>query len=446
VKLCVIGTGYVGLVAGTCFAESGNDVVCVDIDAEKVARLQQGIVPIYEPGLEELIKRNVTEHRLAFSTDLRDAVRCSLICFIAVGTPQGEDGSADLAAVLAVAEGIADAMDGYRVVVDKSTVPVGTADRVRQVMAARTTHPFDVVSNPEFLKEGAAIDDFMKPDRVVIGSDSPRASELMQELYRPFVRTEHPILVMSAASAEMTKYAANSMLAARISLMNEFANLCERVGADVDDVRRGIGFDRRIGHHFLFPGVGYGGSCFPKDVKAVIRTAAEQGLDFRMLRAAEEVNERQKRTLVDKVAAHFGADLRGRRIAVWGLSFKPRTDDMREAPSIPIIDALLEAGAEVVAHDPEALREAYRVFGERIQYCRVNYDALRDADALLIVTEWNEFRRPDFARMREVMKQPVVFDGRNIFDPQKMRELGFTYYSVGRRPVRPLARADGDSR
>jgi len=317
---------------------------------------------------------------------------------------------------------------------------------VRQAMAARTTHPFDVVSNPEFLKEGAAIDDFMKPDRVVIGSDSPRASELMQELYRPFVRTEHPILVMSAASAEMTKYAANSMLAARISLMNEFANLCERVGADVDDVRRGIGFDRRIGHHFLFPGVGYGGSCFPKDVKAVIRTAAEQGLDFRMLRAAEEVNERQKRTLVDKVAAHFGADLRGRRIAVWGLSFKPRTDDMREAPSIPIIDALLEAGAEVVAHDPEALREAYRVFGERIQYCRVNYDALRDADALLIVTEWNEFRRPDFARMREVMKQPVVFDGRNIFDPQKMRELGFTYYSVGRRPVRPLARADGDSR
>jgi len=444
VKLCVIGTGYVGLVAGTCFAESGNDVICVDIDAEKVARLQQGIVPIYEPGLEELIKRNVAESRLAFSTDLRDAVRRSLICFIAVGTPQSEDGSADLAAVLAVAEGIADAMDGYRVIVDKSTVPVGTADRVRQAMAARTTHPFDVVSNPEFLKEGAAIDDFMKPDRVVIGSDSPRASELMQELYRPFVRTEHPILVMSAASAEMTKYAANSMLAARISLMNEFANLCERVGADVDDVRRGIGFDRRIGHHFLFPGVGYGGSCFPKDVKAVIRTAAEQGLDFRLLRAAEEVNERQKRTLVDKVAAHFGADLRGRRIAVWGLSFKPRTDDMREAPSIPIIEALLEAGAEVYAYDPEAMQEAHRVFGERIQYCRVNYDALRDADALLIVTEWNEFRRPDFARMREVMKQPVVFDGRNIFDPQKMRDLGFTYYSVGRRPVRPLASRSGD--
>ena len=445
-KLCVIGTGYVGLVAGTCFAESGNDVVCVDIDAEKVARLQQGVVPIYEPGLEELIKRNVAEHRLAFSTDLRDAVRRSLICFIAVGTPQGEDGSADLAAVLAVAEGIADAMDGYRVVVDKSTVPVGTADRVRQAMAARTTHPFDVVSNPEFLKEGAAIDDFMKPDRVVIGSDSPRASELMQELYRPFVRTEHPILVMSAASAEMTKYAANSMLAARISLMNEFANLCERVGADVDDVRRGIGFDRRIGHHFLFPGVGYGGSCFPKDVKAVIRTAAEQGLDFRMLRAAEEVNERQKRTLVDKVTAHFGADLRGRRIAVWGLSFKPRTDDMREAPSIPIIEALLDAGAAVYAHDPEALKEAHRVFGERIQYCRVNYDALHDADALLIVTEWNEFRRPDFARMREVMKQPVVFDGRNIFDPQKMRELGFTYYSVGRLPVRPAASGGGAGR
>jgi UDPglucose 6-dehydrogenase len=443
VKLCVIGTGYVGLVAGTCFAESGNDVICVDIDAEKVARLQQGIVPIYEPGLEELIKRNVAEGRLAFSTDLRDAVRRSVICFIAVGTPQGEDGSADLAAVLAVAEGIADAMDGYRVVVDKSTVPVGTADRVRQVMAARTTHPFDVVSNPEFLKEGAAIDDFMKPDRVVIGSDSPRAGELMQELYRPFVRTEHPILVMSAASAEMTKYAANSMLAARISLMNEFANLCERVGADVDDVRRGIGFDRRIGQHFLFPGVGYGGSCFPKDVKAVIRTAAANGLDFRMLRAAEEVNERQKRTLVDKVVAHFGPDLHGRRVAVWGLSFKPRTDDMREAPSITIVHALLDAGADVYAHDPEALHEAHRLFGDRIHYCRLNYDALRDADALLVVTEWNEFRRPDFQRMRELMKHPVVFDGRNIYDPKKMRDLGFTYYSVGRPPVQPT-RPGGD--
>jgi UDPglucose 6-dehydrogenase len=437
VKLCVVGTGYVGLVAGTCFAESGNDVVCVDIDAEKVARLQQGIIPIYEPGLEELIKRNVAEGRLTFSTDLKSAVRHSLVCFIAVGTPPGQDGGADLAAVMHVAAEIARAMDGYRVIIDKSTVPVGTAARVRETVAAHTSHPFDVVSNPEFLKEGAAVDDFMKPDRVVIGSDSPKASDLMKELYSPFVRTERPIVIMSPASAEMTKYAANAMLAARISLMNEFANLCENVGADVDDVRRGVGFDRRIGHHFLFPGVGYGGSCFPKDVKAVIRSANEHGLDFRMLHAAEEVNERQKRTLVDKVKAHFGAHLRGKRFAVWGLAFKPRTDDMREAPAITIIEELLAAGAEVHAHDPEALTEARRLFADRVHYYRVNYDALEGADALLVVTEWNEFRRPDFDRMRRLMKQPLVFDGRNIYDPNEMRQRGFTYYSVGRPPVRP---------
>jgi UDPglucose 6-dehydrogenase len=437
VKLCVVGTGYVGLVAGTCFAESGNDVICVDIDAEKVARLQQGIIPIYEPGLEELIKRNVAEGRLSFSTDLKSAVRHSLVCFIAVGTPPGQDGGADLAAVMHVAAEIARAMDGYRVIVDKSTVPVGTAARVRETVATHTGHPFDVVSNPEFLKEGAAVDDFMKPDRVVIGTDSPKASDLMKELYSPFVRTERPIVIMSPASAEMTKYAANAMLAARISLMNEFANLCEKVGADVDDVRRGVGFDRRIGHHFLFPGVGYGGSCFPKDVKAVIRSANEHGLDFRMLRAAEEVNERQKRTLVDKVKAHFGAQLRGKRCAVWGLAFKPRTDDMREAPAITIIEELLAAGAEVHAHDPEALTEARRLFAHRVHYYRVNYDALDGADALLVVTEWNEFRRPDFDRMRRLMKQPLVFDGRNIYDPNEMRQRGFTYYSVGRHPVRP---------
>ncbi|HXQ20268.1 MAG TPA: UDP-glucose/GDP-mannose dehydrogenase family protein [Candidatus Acidoferrales bacterium] len=435
-KLCVVGTGYVGLVAGTCFAESGNDVVCVDIDAEKVARLQQGIVPIYEPGLEELIKRNVAEGRLSFTTNLQSAVRQSLVCFIAVGTPPGEDGGADLAAVMRVAGGIADAMDGYRVLVDKSTVPVGTAEQVRAVVAQRTSHPFDVVSNPEFLKEGAAVEDFMKPDRVVIGSDGARAIELMKELYAPFVRTERPIVVMSAASAEMTKYAANAMLAARISLMNEFANLCEKVGADVDDVRRGVGFDRRIGHHFLFPGVGYGGSCFPKDVKAVIRTAAAHGLDFRMLRAAEEVNERQKRTLADKAKAHFGPRLDGLRFAVWGLAFKPRTDDMREAPAIMVIEELLAAGGEVHTHDPEALTEARRVFGDRVFYHRVNYDALQGADALLVVTEWNEFRRPDFERMRRLMRQPVVFDGRNIYDPNVMRQHGFAYYSVGRHPIR----------
>jgi len=322
VKLCVVGTGYVGLVAGTCFAESGNDVICVDIDAEKIARLRRGEVPIYEPGLSELIRRNVEEGRLSFSTDLADAVRKSLICFIAVGTPQGDDGSADLSAVIRVAAEIGEAMDGYRVIVTKSTVPVGTAERIRQIIASRTAHPFDVVSNPEFLKEGAAIEDFMKPDRVVIGADSPRAIALMKELYEPFVRTEQPILVMSPASAEMTKYCANSMLAARISLMNEFANLCERVGANIDDVRRGVGFDRRIGQHFLFPGVGYGGSCFPKDVQAVIRTAEQHGLSFRILRAAQEVNERQKSALVEKVTQHFGDYLRGMRFAVWGIGLQ----------------------------------------------------------------------------------------------------------------------------
>ncbi|MBI4518315.1 MAG: UDP-glucose/GDP-mannose dehydrogenase family protein [Deltaproteobacteria bacterium] len=436
-KVCVVGTGYVGLVAGTCFAESGNDVICVDIDEDKIARLREGRVPIYEPGLEELIKRNVAEKRLSFSTELRDAVRRSLICFIAVGTPQGGDGGADLSAVMRVAAEIAEAMDGYRVIVDKSTVPVGTAERVRQVMASRTAHPFDVVSNPEFLKEGAAIEDFMKPDRVVIGSSSERATELMKELYGPFVRNENPILTMAPASAEMTKYAANAMLAARISLMNEIANLCERVGADVSDVRRGIGSDRRIGHHFLFPGVGYGGSCFPKDVKAVIRTAEAQGLDFAMLRAVEAVNERQKRTMVAKITQHFGEYLRGMRFAVWGLAFKPRTDDMREAPAVPVIEALLQAGADVHAHDPEALAEARKIFGERIKYHRVNYEALDHADALLIMTEWNEFRRPDFERMRQLMKHPVVFDGRNLYEPSEMRQLGFIYYSVGRLPVTP---------
>lgn len=436
-RLCVVGTGYVGLVAGTCFAESGNDVICVDIDAQKIDRLRQGIIPIYEPGLQELIKRNVAEGRLSFTTDLSGAVRQSLICYIAVGTPQGGNGAADLGAVIRVAAEIATAMDGYRVIVNKSTVPVGTADRVRQVVASRTSHPFDVVSNPEFLKEGAAIEDFMKPDRVVIGSESERAIELMKELYGPFVRTERPILIMSPASAEMTKYTANAMLAARISLMNEFANLCERAGADISDVRRGVGFDQRIGHHFLFPGVGYGGSCFPKDVKAIIRSAEENGLDFKLLRAVEEVNEGQKRTLVNKVMAHFGEYLRGMRFALWGLAFKPRTDDMREAPALTVIEALLAAGAEVHAHDPEALAEAQRIFGDRVHYHRVNYDALKDADAVLIVTEWNEFRRPDFARMRQLMRRPVVFDGRNIYDPNQMRELGFIYYSVGRRPVKP---------
>jgi UDPglucose 6-dehydrogenase len=358
-----------------------------------------------------------------------------LICFIAVGTPPDDDGSADASAVLKVAESIAVAMDGYRVVVNKSTVPVGMAERVRQVISVQTQHPFDVVSNPEFLKEGAAIDDFMKPDRVVIGSSSARAIDLMKELYSPFVRTERPILVMNAASAEMTKYAANAMLATRISLMNEIANLCERVGADVAEVRRGVGFDQRIGHHFLFPGVGYGGSCFPKDVKAIIHKAESEGLPFALLHAVEAVNEGQKRLLAHKVKEHFAGSLRGKRLAVWGLAFKPRTDDMREAPSIPLIETLLVEGAEVHAYDPEAAAEAERIFGDRIRYHRNNYDALDRADALIIVTEWNEFRRPDFERIRATMKIPVVFDGRNIFEPDEMRELGFTYYSIGRPAV-----------
>src|SRR5881275_540678 len=404
-KICVVGTGYVGLVAGTCFAESGNDVLCVDNVAAKIETLRQGHVPFYEPGLEELIRRNVNEARLAFSTDLADAVKKSLVCFIAVGTPSGADGAADLSAVMAVAGAIGRAMDGYRVIVAKSTVPIGTAGQIKQAVAAATRHPFDVVSNPEFLKEGAAIEDFMKPDRVVIGATSQRAIDHMRELYEPFVRTGNPILVMDNASAEMTKYAANALLATRISFMNEIANLCERVGADVDQVRRGIGYDRRIGHHFLFPGVGYGGSCFPKDVKAVIHSAREHGMEFALLNAVEDVNEGQKGRLVEKVVAEFGPDLRGRRFAVWGLAFKPRTDDMR-------------AAAAIAVHDPEALHEARKVFGERVTYHRVNYEALDGADALLIVTEWNEFRRPDFPRMKRLLRRPIIFDGRNLYEPE----------------------------
>jgi UDPglucose 6-dehydrogenase len=434
-KLCVIGTGYVGLVAGTCFAESGNDVICVDIDHRKITELRQGKVPIYEPGLEELIRRNTADGRLQFTTDLTVAVKQSMVCFIAVGTPADTDGSADVRMVLQAATDVARAMPGYRVIVIKSTVPVGTADRVWETMAAHTDHPFDVISNPEFLKEGAAVEDFLKPDRVVIGGSSERALSLLKELYAPFVRTENPILVMDNRSAEMTKYAANAFLATRISFINEVANLCEKVGADVAEVRRGIGFDRRIGHYFLFPGVGYGGSCFPKDVRAVIRTAEENGGDFSLLKVVEAINERQKRLLVEKVHARFGADLRGRKFAIWGLSFKPRTDDMREAPSLVIVEALLAAGAEVAVHDPEALTRAREFFGERISYHRVNYDALVGADALLIVTEWNEFRRPDFDRMRALMKSPIIFDGRNLYEPAVMQQEGFSYYPIGRAPV-----------
>jgi UDPglucose 6-dehydrogenase len=432
-KIAVVGTGYVGLVLGACLAENGNTVACVDKDEAKIRILKGGKIPIFEPGLEELVARNGHEERLSFTTDLQSAVRASDIVFIAVGTPQGEDGAADLQHVIGVAKEIGRAMDKYTVVVDKSTVPVGTAPKVRAAIAGETSQPFSVVSNPEFLKQGAAIEDFMKPDRVIIGIEEKddRAAIVMKELYGPFTRTGAPILTMSTASAELCKYAANSILATRISFMNEIANVCELLGADVDHVRKGIGSDRRIGASFLFPGVGYGGSCFPKDTQALLRSTADKGYDFRILRAVEEVNDRQKERLVDKIEQHFG-DLSGRTIAVWGLAFKPRTDDMREAPSIPIIERLLARGAKVKAYDPAAAPMARRVFNGRIALCEKSYDALAGADALAIITEWNEFREPDFAKMRSLMKAPVVFDGRNIYSPEHMRALGFTYFSIGR--------------
>jgi len=430
-RIAVVGTGYVGLVVGACLSENGNNVTCVDKDLGKIEMLRAGRMPIYEPGLEEMVRRNHGEERLAFTSDLPKAVGDSDIVFIAVGTPQGEDGSADLQHVLGVAGEIGRAITKYTVVVDKSTVPVGTAARVRGAIAAETTQPFSVVSNPEFLKQGAAIEDFMKPDRVVIGSDDERSAALMTELYGPFTRTGAPIMMMDTASAELSKYAANSILATRISFMNEIANVCELVGADVDQVRRAIGSDRRIGTSFLFPGVGYGGSCFPKDVKALVRSSRDKGYEFKILEAVETVNDSQKLRLVCKMQAHFG-ELKGRTIALWGLAFKPRTDDMREAPAIAIANRLLELGAEVRAYDPEATDTARRLFGERIALCERSYDALNGADALAVVTEWNEFREPDFKRIKQLLKSPVVFDGRNIYSPGHMRALGFTYFSIGR--------------
>jgi UDPglucose 6-dehydrogenase len=432
-KIAVVGTGYVGLVLGACLAENGNTVICVDKDESKVATLKAGKMPIYEPGLEELVRRNDHEERLSFTTDLPSAVRASEIVFIAVGTPQGEDGSADLQHVLTVARDVGRAMTRYTVVVDKSTVPVGTAKKVREAVATETTQPFSIVSNPEFLKQGAAIEDFMKPDRVVIGVEEKdeRAAAVMKELYGPFTRTGAPILTMSTSSAELCKYAANSILATRISFMNEVANVCELTGADVDDVRKAMGTDRRIGPSFLFPGVGYGGSCFPKDVKALLKFSLDKSYDFRILRAVESVNETQKERLVEKMERYF-TDLSGKTIALWGLAFKPRTDDMREAPAIAIIERLLARGATVKAYDPAAAPVAKAIFGHRIAVCDRSYDALTGADALAIVTEWNEFREPDFERMRTLLKAPVVFDGRNIYSPEHMRALGFTYFSIGR--------------
>lgn len=440
-KVAVIGSGYVGLVAGACFAESGNSVICVDIDEAKIEGLKQGIIPIYEPGLKEMVLRNSAEGRLTFTTDIEAAVQNSLVNFIAVGTPPGEDGSADLKYVLGVARSIGKYMKGFKVIVDKSTVPVGTADKVREAVqeeldARNVTLEFDVVSNPEFLKEGAAIDDFMKPDRVVIGTDNVRTAEIMKELYEPFMRKNNRLIVMDIRSAEMTKYAANAMLATRISFMNQIANLCEKMGADVAAVRDGIGSDSRIGYDFLFPGPGYGGSCFPKDVKALIKTAEESSYDFLLLKAVEEVNERQKEVLSAKVIKILGNSsnnpLAGRTIACWGLSFKPRTDDMREAPSLTIIENLLAAGAKVRAHDPEALKEARKFFGDRIEYSHNQYEILHGADALVIITDWSEYRTPDFDRILTDLKAPLLIDGRNLYKPERMKSAGFTYIPLGR--------------
>lgn len=430
-KICVIGTGYVGLVAGTCLAEMGNDVICVDKDKKKLDKLKKGIVPIYEPGLEELIKANVAEKRLTFTDNLDMAVKKSLVCFIAVGTPQGEDGSADLSAVYGVAESIAKSMDGYKVIVDKSTVPVGTAEKVSEIIKKNTKYEFDVVSNPEFLKQGAAVDDFLKPDRVVIGASSKKAFDIMQELYSTFLRTGNPIIHMDVKSAEMTKYAANSFLAVKISYINEIANICEKVGADVDMVRIGMCSDSRIGNKFLFPGLGYGGSCFPKDIKALIKTAKDYSCDHKMLNSADETNKEQRQIFIRKILNKFGQDLSGKTFAVWGLAFKPKTNDMREAPAITIINALLERGAKVVAYDPKAYDCAKEIFANKITYAKSSYEALKGADSLLMLTEWNEFRRPDFERILELMKTPVIFDGRNLYERTRLKAKGFEYFGVG---------------
>jgi UDPglucose 6-dehydrogenase len=437
-KVAIVGTGYVGLVTGTCFAEVGMDVTCIDIDQKKIDNLHKGILPIYEPGLDEMVKRNVEKKRLHFSTSLKDSIQGAEVVFIAVGTPPDEDGSADLKYVLAVAASVGEHMTHPLVIVTKSTVPVSTAEKVRKSLAEQLAKrgsnlDFYVASNPEFLKEGAAIDDFMKPDRIVVGVDRPEAEELMRKLYKPFLMNGHPIYFMDIPSAEMTKYAANAMLATKISFMNDIANLCEIMGADVNMVRKGIGSDTRIGTKFIYPGVGYGGSCFPKDVKALIKTAKENKYDMRILNAVENVNESQKEVLFDKVKNHFKGDLKGKKFALWGLSFKPKTDDMREAPSLVIIEKLLKAGASVVAYDPVAMEEAKHTLKNTIEYSLDMYDTLNGADALLIVTEWPEFRVPDFEEINKRLKEKTLFDGRNIFDPQDMKKIGYSYYCIGVR-------------
>lgn len=431
-KITVAGTGYVGLVAGACLADMGNSVICVDNNEEKIKALNNGIIPIYEPGLEELVKSNVNEKRLMFSCDLSLAVKTSDVCFIAVGTPQGEDGSCDLQYVLGVAKEIAQSMNGYKVIVDKSTVPVGTAEKVTEIIKQYSNHPFDVVSNPEFLKQGNAVEDFLKPDRVIIGSNSEQATAIMQDIYSPFFRTGNRIIVMDVKSAEMTKYAANSFLATKISFMNEIANLCEKVGADAEMVRVGISTDARIGNKFLFPGLGYGGSCFPKDVKALIKTGIENDCEMSIIRSADNVNKLQRLKFIEKILSHFDNNIKGLTIGIWGLAFKPKTDDMREAPAITIINSLLEKGAIIKAYDPKSYNCAKYYLGEKITYCNSSYEAIEMADCMLLLTEWNEFRRPDFDRVKSLMKSPIIFDGRNQYDSNRLKEKGFVYYSIGR--------------
>ena len=431
-KITVIGTGYVGLVAGACLADMGNEVICVDNDTNKINQLKNGVIPIYEPGLEELVKANSKEGRLSFSSDLDNAVKISQVCFIAVGTPQGEDGSADLKYVFDVAKSIAKAMNEYKVIVNKSTVPVGTAQKVEQIVKENTNHPFDVVSNPEFLKQGNAVDDFLHPDRVIIGSNSDKATQIMQDIYAPFFRTGNRVIVMDVKSSEMTKYASNSFLATKISFMNEIANLCEKVGADAQMVRIGMSTDSRIGNKFLFPGLGYGGSCFPKDVKALVKTGMENNCEMKIVAAADEVNKKQREIFVNKIINRFKGNLQGKTIGIWGLAFKPKTNDMREAPAITIINKLLEFGAKIQSFDPKAIESAKFHFGDKITYCDTAYDALKNADCMVLLTEWNEFRRPDFERIKELLKSPIIFDGRNQYDENRLKQKGFEYYQIGK--------------
>ncbi len=434
-KIAVVGTGYVGLVTGTCFADTGNDVICVDIDAEKVKKMQDGEVPIYEPYLDTVFERNIRQGRLTFTTDLNAAVADAKIIFLALPTPPGEDGSADLSYVLGVANDLGKIIKDYKVIVDKSTVPVGTADLVHKAVAKHASVEFDIVSNPEFLREGFAVEDFMKPDRVVIGTSSQRAAKVMENLYKPFVRQGNPLIIMDEKSAELTKYAANSFLATKITFMNEIANFCEMVGADVDMVRAGIGTDTRIGKRFLFPGIGYGGSCFPKDVQALAKSGSQFGYHFEILDSVLRVNDRQKLSLIEKLKKHYKGDLSGKTFALWGLAFKPDTDDIREAPALYMIDALLEAGATVKTFDPEAMENVQKMYGEKVHFCENMYEPLKDADALLIATEWSVFRNPDFDKVSELLKSKKIFDGRNLYENSKLLELGFYYESIGRETV-----------